>query len=227
MSSFSSFDPTDRLQTIDFLVAQVPFLPEGARQRMGERIEDVDAGATITPEALQELAYDVGRLTWPLRRALAAYLATPAGCDEEWRQVAAAVSRSTGHILERFRHGTTCQSLDQVLAHDESPTALREEERLEIAHVRPHIFEVMLRAHAQEIAPFVRPAQEQLQKYLKQLEALRALAAETPWIQDPVFTKLAAFEQALYLGGEELDPAVLDAEVAYYREEKALPTEGV
>lgn len=223
MSPSSSLDLHDRLKTIDFIVENEPFLSEGERAKMDERMGKLEDSRAMTPEERAEFAREVGKKTWAARQALDAYLATSAGCEEEWRQVVEAVSKSTGHLLKRFRHGTTCESLDAVLSHEDSDTAFHEIERLEIAQVRPHIREHIWRAVRDGLQKDVKKKESELKAILLRIEALRELAVEAPWMQDATLDRIARLEDELFFQGRVLDLARLDEEVNMAKEERAIP----
>jgi hypothetical protein len=217
----------DRAQVLDFIAEHMAYLPDTERRKAEERFEDIEKDIDKpSREELADFARRVGRKSWTARRVLAAYLATQNGCDEEWRRVVSAVSSGTAHLLERFRHAEKCESLELTLSHDESDSAFRELERLEIAHVRSQIKQAIWKAKRKELAPQMEKEEARLVELTQRFEALRTLAVETPWIQDEVLTKLERFEDDVYFGGKDLNPDELDEEIKYYREEKELPAEG-
>lgn len=218
-------DLKNRDLTLDFIVEHVAYLPETDRRRVLETVEKIHAGERMTQQGLTELAWRVGKKSWPARRALEAFLKTKSGCDEEWRMTVAAVSNSTAYLLERFRHGTKCTTLDETLGHEESSSAFRDVEQREIAEVRRHVRETIWRLQQKEMASLLAQQTALLQAIQIRLDALRELADATPAIQDEVLSKIARFEDDLYFAGKELDVKRLDAEVAYYREAKELPVQ--
>lgn len=219
-------DLYDRERVMDFIAEHLAYLPEKAAQAWEARLEKLERGEErLSTDELADAARQVGRDSWAARRALDAFIETQNGCDEEWRHVVGAVSAGTAHLLERFRHGTACSSLDDVLGHDESASAFRELERLEIAHVRQQVRAALWRAQAKALAARRTKAAARLEEIRKRLEALRALAAEMPWMQTEMLSKLERFEDDVYFAGHDMDPARLDEEVAYYRQEKELPSE--
>ena len=203
-------------QVMDFIHTCMGFLSEPERVATDEAAEQAAQDA----QKRVELARTLAKQTWPARRALAVYL-VKAGCDEEWRLVIAAVSKSTAHLLERFRHGTACETLEATLAHAESDTAFRVQERYEIGEVRRHVHEVLWRTHRGEaMAPLVRAATAQYTETMERLDALRTLAVETPWLEGELLAKLAQFEDTFLFEGDPLSLEQLDEELAYYREQK-------
>ncbi|HWQ99951.1 MAG TPA: hypothetical protein VN397_03845 [Candidatus Methylomirabilis sp.] len=211
-------------QALDFIADAIEYLGSVARKHAEQELAKVEAHGPLTTEELAMLAKDVGRKSWPARHALQVYLSSPSGCDLEWRKAVSAVSDSTAHILERFRHGTKCEAMDEVLSHDESASAFRDLERFEIAEVRRHVRHQIWREKHRELEKDVIAADKKLAAIVKRLDALRELAGDAPWIQDEIMSKLERFEDRLYFEGEELDAEILDEEIKYYREEKEVPT---
>lgn len=207
------------VQVANFVHEQAPFLPTEDQEGMGERIE----AAEKHPQALIELAREVAKKSWPARQAVHQYAETQVGCEEEWRMLVGAVSKSTGHLLERFRHGTACVSLDETLSHEEAASAFRDQELREIAAVRQHVREVLWRERQEAMAEFVEAAQHVFAETQQRIAQLRALATDTPWIEGEVFEKVAVLEDQFLFEGKELSLERLDEEIAYYREQKALP----
>jgi hypothetical protein len=219
-------DLTDRTQVLDFIEDTKEYLPVTTLKRVDKVLADSDFGLDLSEEELADLAKMVGRKSWAPRRALRRHLEAQDGCDEEWRLVVAAVSDSTAHIMERFRHGTTCTSLDLVLKHEESGSAFRDVERFEIEQVRRHVRQVIWREKRHAIAAEEKRDEALLETIVERLETLRQLAADTPWIQDEVLAKIRRFEDKLYFEGDILVPERLDEEIKFYREEKEIPPEG-
>ncbi len=213
----------DRERALDFILDAMEYLAPMPKKRAAQDLSKIEARGALATEELAMLAKEVGQKSWAERTALKKYLATQAGCDLEWRKVAAAASDSTAHIMERFRHGTTCTSLDAVLEHEESASAFRDLERFEIAEVRRHVHHDIWREKRRELGEDVKAAEKKLAALVKRLGALRDLAGEAPWIQDEIMSKLERCEDRLYFEGEELDSSILDQEIKYYREEKEMP----
>jgi hypothetical protein len=226
MSSFF-LDVHDKIAVLDFITGQLPYLPDVERKKDDARLRTVEGGKEHpTVEEMADWARTVGKKSWPARQALAAYLKTQSGCDEEWKKVLANLSAGTAHLLERFRHGTKSESIDIVLAHEESSSAFRELERLEIEHVRREIHAAIWKGAKKKLAMHLKEADGALTSIQQRIEILRELAADTPRFQDELLGKIRRWEDDLYFEGKVLDVKELDAEIAYYREEKELPAEG-
>jgi hypothetical protein len=218
-------DLADRMQALDFIEDAKEYLPVTSLKRVEKVLAGSDHGEDLSEEELADLVKTVGRKSWPARRALRRHLETQEGCDEEWRIVVAAVSDSTAHIMERFRHGTKCMSIDMVLGHEESGSAFRDVERFEIEQVRRHARQVIWRDKRHALAGEEKKDEAVLETIVKRLEVLHQLAVDTPWIQDEVLAKLRRFEDMLYFEGDILVLERLDEEIKFYREEQEIPAE--
>lgn len=220
-------DLRDRTRVLDFIEEMKGYLPEIMRQRLEQELNKLEALKPLAEVELATLAKLVGRQSWSARQALRAYLKTPAGCKDEWQRLVALVSRSTGHLLERFRSGTTCVGIDEVLEHEEAASAFRDLERYEIAAIRTKVHQTIWgeqrRAQAKSVAEF----EQILSKIVKRLERLRSIAVMAPWLQDEIFSKLERLEDRLYFEGEVLEVERLDVELNFYRDEAELPVEAV
>lgn len=216
-------DLRDRAQTLDFIAEALDYVSPTARKRLEKDPEVLMAGRSPEVERLAALAKEAGRKSWAARRALQSFLASQNGCEIEWRKIVGAVSDSTAHLLERFRHGTKCESLNAVLGHDESASAFRDLERFEIAEVRRHARAAIWRDQRGALAKEAESAEKKLAAIVKRLDTLRELAGEAPQLTDEIMSKLERYEDRLYFEGEELDVKVLDEEIRYYREEKEIP----
>ncbi len=217
-------DLRDQAHTLDFIDDALLYVAPTARKRLEQDLEGLTTKRALATEELASFAKEVAKKSWPARRALRQWLHHQDGCDMEWRKVVAAVSDSTAHILERFRHGTACTSLDTVLAHEESGSAFRDLERFEIAEVRRHVMHDIWREKRRDLSQDEDAAEKKLTAIAKRLDTLRELAGDAPWIQDEIMSKLERWEDRLYFKGEELDVKLLDEEIGYYREEKEVPT---
>jgi hypothetical protein len=217
-------DLRDRAQALRFVVETKEYLPPKERERADDLCERVDRGERIETRGIADMARLIGRDTWVARRALAQYVETPAGCAEEWRRVTHAVSASTGHIMERFKHGTTCAALHAVLAHEDSDSAFRDVERIEIREVHRHVLPQLYHEQQKELKTFQVKAEKELKEITKRIKLLRDLAFESPWIQDEILSKIERWEDQLYFRGRPIPTELLDQELAFYREEKAIPS---
>ncbi len=221
-------DLKDRTRVVDFLWEVLPFLPADnlVRTRAEAVIREVENGEKVSKEALADLAKTVGRATWVPRIAVKRYLKTGAGAEEEWRRVAAAVSNSTEHLLNRFRDDVEAASIDEVLGHADSPLAFRDVERMEIAEVRLHVLPTIWIDKRNEIEDQAEKAERELDGIEKALKKLHAIAYSDPRAPErEIVAKVEEFEDRLLFAGEELDPKHIEAEVASYREQIALPAE--
>jgi hypothetical protein len=221
MSSFF-LDLNDRLRVIDFIEEALPYLPADnlVRVRAAGVVREIADGEKVSKEALADLAKTVGRATYVPRVAVRRYVSNGGGAGEEWRRVVAGVSRSTGHLLERFRGGTGAVSLKDVLAHEASGSALRELERLEIEAVRAQILPAMWIEDQKKIGEIAKEVERELEACEAHLKTLRSIAFDEPNApQDEIVLKIEQFEDRLYFAGEEIPPEKIAQEVKGYREE--------
>jgi len=220
-------DLKDRVAMVDFMLEAVEYLEN---KPLHERVEHLSDAALhdgdVSTEALEEATREVARASWAARIAVKRYIRTPEGKAEEWRRVVAAVSNSTGHLLERFRAGIPGTSLDAVLAHEESGSALREAERLEINEVRNHVLPAIWREKKESLADSAKEAQSLLATDEEILAALRRFAFDTPSPNaDEIESKVRHYEDRIYYEGEEIEPEILQQEVVFYRDEQQLAEE--
>ena len=227
MSSFF-LDLKDRTRVIDFLAEVLPYLPQDnlVRTRAEAVLSEVANGKNVSKEALADLAKTVGRATYVPRIAVRRYVADGDGAEEEWRRVAAAVRGSTRHLLERFKASVGGTSLEGILAHEESDTALREEERLEIDEVRRHVLPSIWIEKGGEMKEIAKDIERGLEAIEKHLADLRRIAFDEPSApQDEIVLKIELIEDRLFFAGEEVPPEKIAQEVKAYQEQVALPVE--
>jgi hypothetical protein len=133
------------------------------------------------------------------------------------------VSSSTGLLLKRLRQNTKLQTLDDVLTHSDASTALREEERKEIEHLRLQIAESVWKEKVDSLQERVKASEGSLKEYRQRFDALRELAlALSSVFQDEVFSKIQHYEDRILFAGERVPYEVLDGEIQYYREQKEI-----
>jgi hypothetical protein len=196
------------------------------RVRAEEVIREINDGEKVSREALAELAKTVARATWVARIATKRFIKTDVGGKEEWRRVAAAVSNSTEHLLERFKAGVHAISIDEVLEHEESSLAFYDAERMEIAEVRKYVSPLLWTEHQKDMTREAKEAKQLLEAVEKEIKTLRALAVDEPTAPErEIVSKVVHFEDRLYFAGEELDPKKIEAEITAYQEQIALPVE--
>jgi hypothetical protein len=211
-----------RIAMIDFIMEQVEYLAPDSliRVRAEQVVHDAQhgKGAEVSREVLATVARDVGRASWVPRIVLARYLRTPAGKQDEWRRVVAAVSNSTAHLLERFRKSENMSSLEEVLAHEFSSQAFHDAERIEIHEVRTHLLPTMWHEIKGHVSDDARTAQALLAKIEEHLKRYRETGlGEAELDAGDIISRVEDWEDRLYFGGEVLDPEKLEAEVIFER----------
>ncbi len=215
-------DLRQRIAVADFITEQVEYLPPDSliRVRAEQVLHDVHhgKGAEVSREVLSAIARDVGRASWVPRVVLGRYVRTPAGKQDEWRRVVAAVSNSTAHLLERFRKSENVSSLEEVLAHESSHQAFRDAERIEIHEVRIHLLPAMWHEIKSRLSDDARTAQTLLATIEERIKSYRETGlAEAELDAGDVISRVEDWEDRLYFGGEVLDPEKLEAEVIFER----------
>lgn len=220
-------DLKDRVAMVDFMLEAVEYVENNSlHDRVSHLADAALHEGDVSTEALEEATREVARSSWGARIAVKRYIRTPEGKAEEWRRVVAAVSNSTGHLLERFRAGIPGTSLDDVLTHEESGSALHEAERLEINEVRNHVLPAMWRDRKASLADSAKEAQSLLATDEGILAALRRFAFDTPSPNaDEIESKVRHYEDRIYYEGEEIEPEILQQEVTFYRGEQELAEE--
>lgn len=218
-------DLRDREQVLDFILGALEYLEasHSVRKNADHLLDDIEQHERVSMEELATLARKVARAAFPRREAVERYIETPDGREHEWRKVVAAVSNSTGHLLERFRERTLAVSLEDVLKHEDSDIAFSEKERVEIQEVRRHILPVMYRERRTELQIYEQEAERNLEAIEERIKILRDLAFETPTVEREIIGKIEAWEDRLYYEGEVLNTDSLDQEITYYKEAHALP----
>lgn len=221
MSDFF-LDLRDKPRVVDFLVECVEYAAPQEQAEARRWIRAYEDGEKVPTDALAEAARTCARSAWPAQFALDRFFAQQ-GKEEEWQRVIASVRPSTAHLLQRFRRGTGTDSLDATLQHSESDTAFRHEERQEITEVRKQSRLEYWREHSSLLTDLVASGSSELALRQQRLTALRDLALDLPRsLQDEVFSKLTHYEDRLLFERECVPLDVLDAEVAYYTEQKEL-----
>lgn len=218
-------DLKHRPAVMEFIASTVEFLnPEDPIRKDADRvIHDIEEKESVSETDLADLARKVARATWGARQALNHYVSTPDGADEEFRRVASAVSLSTGHLLERYRHAHHRRTLTDILKDEESRVAFGDDERMEIQGVATHILPVLWHEKKDGFKTMIMEADEELRQIEERIRELRDIAFSSTELEGEIKSKIERLEDRLYFEGEKLDTERLDEEVQLYREEKALP----
>lgn len=215
-------DLRDKARVIDFLLEHLEYASPKEQSTAQAWITDYQEGAKTPTDKLAEAARKFAIAIWPARFAVQRYFMTE-GIEEEWKKITSSVRPSTAHLLKRFRQGTGMKSLDETLQHAESDTALHEGERIEIAEVRSHLRQETWKNKKKMLVELVKEGEELLKETRERFAALRELALVLPRsMQDEVFSKIERFEDRMYFEGEVIPLEILDQEVQYYKEQKAI-----
>lgn len=218
----SKRDQLTKLELVDLLVELIEYLdPKDALRARGEKIiEDTQNEKEVSIEVLQSAVREIGRATWAPRMALQAFLKTSDGSMEEWKGIVSAVRNSTEHILERFKAGTKSGSIDEVLEHAESDSALKESERMEIREVRMHLLPYIWHSHKSKLGNDIKQAEELLKQIEKRFGVLRDMAFTDPENEKQILNKIEEYEDRMFAQGEKVELEILDDEIGFYRDMK-------
>ena len=212
-------------EMVSFLAQWSDWAPTKPKAKAEAFISAYDEGQDVDKAELAQGVKDLAIEIWPARFAITRFFAQE-GALVEWDRMIQTVRRSTAHLMERFRQGTGCKSLDELLAHDEFDTAFREEERHEIEQVRQDLRLDYYRTHIQTLQPFVAEGLEIIDGCVERLESLRALSEGWPsLLAEELLNKAKSYEDAIFFKGQHVTLESLDEELAYYREQKELPIE--
>lgn len=220
-----SLDTRDKARVADFIADNAEFASPKERSYAEDLVVAYQEGDKVSSEKLANACRKLAIAAWPARFALEKYF-TREGASDEWQRVVSAVRPSTAHLLKRFRQGTTAETLDEVLSHEDSDAAFKEGERLEIDEVRKHVRLDHWRERRKSIEPYVKEGKLRLDAYAEALGKLRELATSLPQgLQDEAFSKLAHYEDRILYRGEAVPMEILEHEVAYYTEQKEISPE--
>jgi hypothetical protein len=221
MSDFF-LDLKDKPRVVDFLVETSEFADDDARKVASDWAKQYRDGVHVPTDKLAAAARKLAEATWPARFAIHE-LCTTEEPEEEWRRVSAAIRPSTAHLLKRLKTGTKAKTLDEALEHTDAVAALREEEQNEIKEVRVHVYHDLWKEKGKTLGVIVKNGAKELEGYQKRFSLLRELAVSfSPSLQDEVFSKLARYEDRILFAGEVIPLEILDEEIKYYNEQKAI-----
>lgn len=215
-------DLKDKPRVIDFLVFAAPYASQKDAELAEEWVKKYQLGEHVATDGLAEVAKKLALASWPARDAVKTYLSKD-GAEEEWEKLLAMTSSSTALLLKRLRQNTGLTTLDEVLAHDDASTALREDERKEVEHLRVQIAEATWKEHGDDLKEKLKTSETALKEYRERFDALRELALSLSGsMQDELFSKLQHYEDRILFAGERVALEVLDEEIKYYREQKEI-----
>lgn len=209
----------------DFLESLMELVPADQRSPFLEAIHDIRDHRYPSKERLAELTYTLGKVTWPARRALARYAESTDGSAYEWDRVLERCRTSTASALKKLRHALPSAPLDTALRQADAAILIDADREMELALLRPQILSALWREHQNLLAPFIHQAQTELHEIEQRFARMKEEATKSRTQQDLLLSKLATFKDRVYVDGEVLPTEMLDAELQFEREERALPTE--
>lgn len=224
-SLYMVFETKHSNELVDFMSEWEGIASAESRAKVEKLITAYDDGKCPEKAELAQAARELAKEIWPVRYALNRFFAEE-GALIEWDRVEQAVRRSTAHLMEQFKENTACTSLGCVTSNEDFEAAFREEERHEIESVRHHLREDYWKTHPKTLAPLVDEAKEVVAAYEAKFDELKKISEGWPsLLAEEVLSKIASFEDRIYLQGEHISLEVIDQEVAYYREQRELPIE--
>ncbi len=215
----------DKAKLVDFLSEWSGLASKDTKAKAEAMVRDYDDGKVEDVVPLMLLAKAMAIEIWPIRFALNRFFEEE-GALIELDKVEKSVRKSTAHLIERFRNNSGCKSLSELLAHDDFDMSFRDEERSEIEQMRHHIREDYWTAHAKNLSKLVEEGKELMETFQDKMESLRLIAEGLPaLLQEELYAKVNRFEDQCFYKGQSISSEILDQELAYYKEQEALPIE--
>ncbi|MFA6161374.1 MAG: hypothetical protein WC766_04340 [Patescibacteria group bacterium] len=215
----------DRNQLVDFLAEWSGFASTETQQKSDELVRAYDEGEKTDKTELVEFVTELAKEVWSVRFALTRFFKEE-GALIEWDRVLQAVSKSTAHLMERFRKDSGCGGVDCVLDHEDVDMTLHDDERHEIEKVRHHLMQDYWTSHPKTLEPLLEEGRELQKGYEKRLSDLQALTDGWPaLLAEEVNAKVKSYQDEIYFKGNVVPLQTLDEELAYYTEQKELPVE--
>jgi len=218
-------DLSDSTEMINFLSRWLAFSSGKIHSHADSFITDYDDGKVVQEVELANFVREFARGVFPVRYALDLHF-NEGGSAEEWSKVEKAVSRSTAHLLSRFRKMSEVSTLNELFQHDDFDITFGEERRVEIEQVRHHVLEDYWAANKNSLQSMVDDGEVVLNKFENIIQKMRDCAAGLPTLlQEELYSKITRFEDRVYYQGEVVPLQMLEEELAYYQDQKELPIE--
>ena len=166
MSDTFFLDLYDAPRVVDFLVDAAAYADAKSGSQPTIGLGDITMEKALDKSKLASAAVKLGWNTWPARTAVVETL-NGERSDKEWSSVIAAVRPSTAHLLQRFKKASESKTLEELLAHEEVETALREGERMEVNEIRKHVREDFWKTDGGKIEEIVKKRQGIRDEYKK------------------------------------------------------------
>lgn len=220
-------DIRSRTRVVDFLSHWSGFAPKAMKARAEAAVHAYDEGQELEVNEMSALAKELAREIWPVRYALDRFFGAE-GALIEWDKVERTVSKSTAHLMERFRKASEVKSLDELLAHDDFDMTFGGGERDEIESVRHQVREDYLKTNANSLERLVEDGVVLLEEFEHRMKDMRRVAEGLPMaMQEELYGKVTQFEDKWFFKGEQIASEILDEELSYYRDQSSEPVEDV
>ena len=214
-----------RTRIADFLSEWLGYGSKDIKTKADSTLTAYDDGKDLDVVEMADVARDLAIDIWPTRFALNRFFSEEGGMIE-WDMVEKAVTRSTAHLMERFRKTSGVKSLDELFEHDDFDISFKDAEKSEIEQVRIHVREDYWKQHAENLVKLVEEGRIILEKFLQEMGKMRKIAEGLPtMLQDELYSKISRFEDRVLFYGEHIPLEMLNEELAYYTEQKELPIE--
>lgn len=218
-------DLNNKARLVDFLSEWAGLASKDTSAKADAAVRGYDDGKVEDAVPLMLLTKATAIEIWPIRFALNRFFEEE-GALIELDKIEKTVRKSTAHLIERFRRNSGCRSVGEMLAHGDFDMSFREEERNEVEQVRHHIREDYWKEHAKTLDKLVEEGKELLEIFQDKMESLRLIAEGLPaLLQEELYAKVNRFEDQMYYKGQSISSEILDQELAYYKEQEALPIE--
>ncbi|MBU2566799.1 hypothetical protein KKG46_04550 [Patescibacteria group bacterium] len=212
-----------RTRIADFLSEWLGYGSKDIKAKADTLLTAYDDGKELVAADMADVVRDLAIDIWPIRFALNRFF-TEEGGMVEWDLVEKAVTRSTAHLMERFRKTSGVNSLDDLFNHDDFDMSFKDAERSEIEQVRIHIREDYWKNHSQNLEKLEQEGRLILEQFVEEMEKMRKIAEGLPtMLQDELYSKISRFEDRTLYYGEHIPMELLNEELAYYTEQKELP----
>lgn len=220
-----SINQPSALELVDFLSEWRDLAPEELQVQADELITAYDDGQTQDLAELAQFVEDFAWRIWPARFALGAFFGEQ-GALVEWDRISAAVRRSTAHLMQRFKQATGCQSIDQMLQHDDFDQTFKETEQHEINNLRHQVRTDFWKSHPETFSVLVSEGDSLRDGYKRILKELDDIAQVLPGLMsEEARSKSINLKERILYKGEHIPLELMESELIYYREQKELPIE--
>lgn len=214
----------DAVEVADFMASVIEYLPEGEQATYQQVIDDIHDHKEPAPEKLVEIVRNLAVLTWPARRALEQFVQGK-GAEYEWEAMMADLRPSTSLLMKRLRKNAGTSTLDETMAHPDASFAIHDEQEIEIKMLRPEVRFKLWKEFRDKLTAETQKAKHELTEMRRRLKSMAEEAMRVSRLQDELLSKVGHYEDRIFYGGEVISLEILDKEVQFEREERAIPSE--